>query len=292
MDNNQNTQNAKDLILRAKKEEQSSNWFGLLNNDKFEKAAELYEQAANKYKLENKMKEAGDAYILAAESHVKNKYVHRSVENYIKASQAYKTISPQNAIKSLEIIINYYSEGGKFDQAARYQQSIAEIYEKNEEIVEAIVAYDSAAKLFKCESMNSNMSKCLEKAGKLLAFKGSFIEAIERYEEASEAILDRDILCWKCNDYYFSASLCALAIGDFQEAQDKIISYIHTYHRFGSSKEGILVVKLTDVAIKSDVRSFVNILVAYNSISPLDDFQTFVLNKTKDHIKEQGDDVL
>tara|TARA_R110002050_G_scaffold300251_1_gene468346 strand:+ start:408 stop:776 length:369 start_codon:yes stop_codon:yes gene_type:complete len=105
------------------KAENKFSWFGASN--KFEEAGELYSKAANQYKVAKKsksvelrpnefeiislfyrlydhaplmlmymtVKEAGDAYMLAAESYMKGKCGHDGATNYIHASKAYRKIS-------------------------------------------------------------------------------------------------------------------------------------------------------------------------------------------------------
>jgi alpha-soluble NSF attachment protein len=72
-----------------KKANSSSGWFSS-SSTKFEEAGDLYQQAANSFKLEKLFKEAGDAFAREAECREKCKEQNEAANAWWNAAKAYK----------------------------------------------------------------------------------------------------------------------------------------------------------------------------------------------------------
>lgn len=83
------------LIEKAdKKANSSTGWFSSANT-KFEEAGDLYQQAANAFKMEKLFKEAGDAHSREAECREKCSENNEAAQAWWNAAKAYKRISPE-----------------------------------------------------------------------------------------------------------------------------------------------------------------------------------------------------
>ena len=81
---------AQQLLEKAdKKANSSSGWFSS-SSTKFEEAGDLYQQAANAFKLEKLFKEAGDAFAREAECRELCKEENEAANAWWNASKAYK----------------------------------------------------------------------------------------------------------------------------------------------------------------------------------------------------------
>ncbi len=72
-----------------KKANSSTGWFSS-NNTKFEEAGDLYQQAANAFKMDKLFKEAGDAHAREAESREKCGEINEAAQAWWNAAKAYK----------------------------------------------------------------------------------------------------------------------------------------------------------------------------------------------------------
>lgn len=86
---------AQSLLEKAdKKANSSTGWFSSANT-KFEEAGDLYQQAANAFKMEKLFKEAGDAHAREAECREKCGESNEAAQAWWNAAKAYKRTSPE-----------------------------------------------------------------------------------------------------------------------------------------------------------------------------------------------------
>jgi alpha-soluble NSF attachment protein len=91
---------AQTLLEKAdKKANSSSGWFSS-SSTKFEEAGDLYQQAANSFKLEKLFREAGDAFSKEAECREKCKETNDAANAWWNAAKAYKRGFPDRALIS------------------------------------------------------------------------------------------------------------------------------------------------------------------------------------------------
>lgn len=81
---------AQNLLDKAdKKANSSTGWFSS-SSTKFEEAGDLYQQAANSFKLEKLFKEAGDAFAREAECREQCKEANEEANAWWNAAKSYK----------------------------------------------------------------------------------------------------------------------------------------------------------------------------------------------------------
>lgn len=76
-----------------KKANSSTGWFSSAST-KFEEAGDLYQQAANAFKIDKLFKEAGDAHAREAECREKCQESNEAAQAWWNAAKAYKRVSP------------------------------------------------------------------------------------------------------------------------------------------------------------------------------------------------------
>jgi alpha-soluble NSF attachment protein len=76
-----------------KKANSSTGWFGSAST-KFEEAGDLYQQAANAFKLEKQFRQAGDAFAREAECREQSKELNEAANAWWNAAKAYKQGHP------------------------------------------------------------------------------------------------------------------------------------------------------------------------------------------------------
>lgn len=80
-----------------KKANSSTGWFSS-SSTKFEEAGDLYQQAANSYKLDKLFREAGDAFAREAECREQCKEVNEAANAWWNAAKAYKRGFPDRQL--------------------------------------------------------------------------------------------------------------------------------------------------------------------------------------------------
>ena len=85
------------LLEKAdKKTNSSTGWFSS-SSTKYEEAGDLYQQAANAFKIEKLFKEAGDAHAREAECREKSSEENEAANAWWNAAKAYKRVDPGRA---------------------------------------------------------------------------------------------------------------------------------------------------------------------------------------------------
>jgi alpha-soluble NSF attachment protein len=300
------------LVRRIEKgEKKLKGWFG--GSGKYEEAAEMFEKAANLYKMSKQCKEkgnsfffffdffffffqkgdeAGEAYRRVADCQKNAKSNHEAASSLVNAATCFKKSNVKSAIRALREAVDLYQDEGRFSIAAKQQKEIAELCEKELDFEGAIDEYKAAADMFDGEDATSSSNACLLKVALFSAQLERFKEAIEIYEKIAAKSIDNNLLKWSVKDYLFRAGLCHLALGDFVGAKRAIDKYEEMDQSFQSSREGKFLREVLDAVEKYDVESFTNAVVEFDSITKLDSWKTSVLLKIKNQIKGKsgGDD--
>jgi len=276
-----------ELMAQADKRTKGFSLFG--GTQKWEDAVELYTKAANQYKISKNWEKAGDAFCKAAEVHLKLQSKHDAAQSYINASLVYKKVNTA-ILKSVQCMkqgIEFYTDEGRFSIAAKHQKDLAEIYEDQSDLENAIAAYQAAADFFEGENSSSAANQCLLKVALFSAQLERYDKAIELYEQIATRSIDNNLLKWSVKDYFLRAGLCTLAKGDVVAAERALEKYTDMDATFASQREYKLLNELVTAMKNYDVEAFTHAVVEYDSVSPLDSWKTSILLKIKNSIKEE-----
>ncbi len=273
-----------------KGEKKLKGWFG--GSGKYEEAGEMFEKAANLYKMAKQWDDAGDAYRRVAECQKNAKSAHEAASSLVNAASCFKKSNVKAAIAALREAVDLYQDEGRFSIAAKQQKEIAEICEKELDFEGAIDQYKAAADMFDGEDATSSSNACLLKVALFSAQLERYKDAIEIYERIAAKSIDNNLLKWSVKDYLFRAGLCHLALGDFVGAKRAIDKYEDLDQSFSTSREGKFLREVLDAVDKYDIEAFTNAVVEFDSITKLDSWKTSVLLKIKNSIKGKsaGDD--
>jgi alpha-soluble NSF attachment protein len=168
--------------------------FGFFSN-KHEEAAELYESAANQFKLAKAWQEAGDVLVKLADlSGGKLESKHDAAAALVEAAKAYGKLpegaGSARALKCLRSAVSLYTEMGRLGMAARQLREAAEVAERAGERGDARLFYEQAADLFATDSAPAEANRCLLKVAQFAAEGDDFPRAIEIYEAVARASVD------------------------------------------------------------------------------------------------------
>jgi tetratricopeptide (TPR) repeat protein len=133
--------------LEAIKQRDATSLFGFGKKARQEEAMELFTKAGNAYKFEKRWSDAGESYLLAAACALNTDSPNDCVNCYVEAGNAYKMVSPVDAVNAYNKAIEQYNASGRYSQSARYYKEVAEICEKDNNLAGAISNYQQVSDL-------------------------------------------------------------------------------------------------------------------------------------------------
>lgn len=255
-----------------------------------EETAETYVKAANAFKRAKSWTHAGKALEKAAETYAGiSEMQYESASKYSDAGKAYKNVNPSKAIPCFEKAIEQYADSARFQQCARLQKELAELYEADSsstlDYEKTITAYVSAADFYDMDDAKSNANTMRIKVAALHALAEHYGEAIQLYEQVAQDSLANNLLKYGAREHLLRAGLCRLCQGDVIGAERALETYANMDSSFPSSREGRFLTDIVAAVSEADEQAFTNHVFEYDSISKLDEWKTSILLKIKNQIK-------
>ncbi|KAK7694731.1 vesicular-fusion protein S17 [Cerrena zonata] len=281
---------AQTLLEKAdKKANSSAGWFSSANS-KFEEAGDLYQQAANAFKIDKLFKEAGDAHAREAECREKCQEGNEAAQAWWNAAKAYKRISPDLAIQALSQTITHLTKAGRFRQAADREKEIGQIYlQELNDLRKACDSYERAAEWYSQEDAQATANACWKDAADLHAEIEQYPQAIARYEQVANGSLNSALTKYSVKEYWLRSGLCALAMGDPITAKRNMQKYSALDTTFSSTREFKFVIVLIDAVEAGDQEAYTGAVYEYDQVTKLDNWKTNILLKIKKSIAEDED---
>ncbi|KAF7952343.1 uncharacterized protein EAE97_001840 [Botrytis byssoidea] len=260
--------------------------------EKWENAAELYNQAANAFRMQKQNKEAGQAFERAADIQTNKLNEPDDAANTLtEAFKVYKKGEPLDAARCLDVAINHYTSKGNFRRAATHKQNLAEVYEMEiGDMKKAIESYELAASWFEADNAEALANKLYLKVADIAALDGDYYKAIEHFEKVAASSVSNNLMKWSVKDYFLKAGLCHLAVGDTVATGRAFEKYRDMDPTFPSTREHQLLIDLAEAVDAGDQEQFADKLFQYDQMSKLDKWKTTILLKIKGAIEEKGDD--
>ncbi|GAA6063268.1 hypothetical protein JCM10212_005002, partial [Sporobolomyces blumeae] len=204
------------LRQKADKKATSTSSFSFFTSStaKYEDAHDLYQQAGNQYKIDKRFKDAGDAFVRAAEMAIKMDEKDDAANDYWTASKAYKLSHPELAVASLQKTIQLYKEKGRFRQAADREKEVATILQQEGgDLNGALEAFEGAGELYSSEDATASANACYKEAAELAATLGQYPRAVGHFERVAHQSLGSALTKYGVKEYYLKSALCWLATG-------------------------------------------------------------------------------
>jgi len=276
------------LLEKAdKKANSSGGWFSS-SSTKYEEAGDLYQQAANSYKLEKLFREAGDSFAREAECREKCKETNEAANAWWNAAKAYKRGFPELAIQALTQTIMHLTTGGRFRQAADREKEIAQIYLQDaNDLRKACESYVRAGEWYAQEDAAATANACFKDAADLHADLEEYPQAIARYEQVADYSLNSPLTKYSVKEYWLRAGLCALALGDAVTARRNATKYSTQDATFSSTRESKFVLALIEAVEAGDTEAFTGAVVEFDQVTKLDNWKTNILLKIKRSIQDE-----
>ncbi|MCL7022233.1 hypothetical protein MKW94_002264 [Papaver nudicaule] len=276
-----------------KKAEKKINGWSFLGS-KHEDAAELYDKAANCYKIAKAWDRAAAVYLKLAGCHLKLDSKHEAASAYVDAANSYKKISAKDAISCFDQAVNQFMEIGRFNMAARYCKEIGELYEVEQNFEQSIVYFERAADLFQSEEVSTSANQCKQKVAQFSAQLEQYPRAIEIYEDVAKQSLNNNLLKYSVKGYLLNAGLCQLCKVDAVAISNALERYEELDPSFSGTREYKFLADLAASVDEEDVQRFTDVVKEFDSMTRLDAWKTTLLLRVKEKLKakENEDDDL
>lgn len=269
--------------FEKKAEKKLSGW-GLFSS-KFEDAAELFDKAANSFKLAKSWDKAGSVYVKLANCHLKLDSKHEAAQAYVDAAHCYKKTSTNEAISCLGHAVDMFCDIGRISMAARYYKEIAELYESEANIEKAIEFYEKAADFFQGEEVTTSANQCKQKVAQFAAQLEQYQKAIEIYEEIAKQSLSNNLLKYGVKGHLLNAGICHLCKGDVVAITNALERYQDLDPTFSGTREYRLLADIGAAIDEEDVAKFTDVVKEFDSMTPLDSWKTTLLLRVKEKLK-------
>jgi alpha-soluble NSF attachment protein len=294
---------ARDLCDQADKKIASklSSLMGLLGNNKYDDAADLYKKAANLYKVEKMWKEAGETFLRVAECAAKGESKLMAGSSYVDAANCYRQVKDfDRVVLSLQESANLHVKSGKYENAAKVQRDIADVLEKElKKMTEAAEAYRIAGEFFEQINSKSTATSCYARQSECLYRGKAYEDAILVFFKAAERSIDDKLLTFSVKDYLYKASLCKVAQIKKYESPDAFLNDVRGIldkgkdldAKFSETRECRLVEDLLACYDADEFTKFDKTLKDYDKISRLDPEETLIYGLLKEALKKKLQDV-
>lgn len=263
---------------------------------KHEEAADLYEKAANNFKLGKCWNDAADCYEKLADLQIKLESKHEAATALVEASKCAAKSQPEKATAILHKAISIYTDMGRLNQAARQLKEVAEINEKQGLKEESIQFYEQAADLFETDNSTSEASKCKLKIAEFAAELGQYKRSVELYEGEARRAVENNLLKFSARGYLLNATICYMCFCSPDDLEIKVAKYKDLDLQLRDSREAMLMDQMLESFQHLDntsVKRFEAALAEFDRMIRLDAWRTkilLVVKKRLESMAEGGED--
>lgn len=277
-----------DHLARAedfeKKAEKKLSGWGLFSS-KYDDAADLFDKSANSFKLAKSWDKAAAAYLKLANCHLKLESKHEAAQAYVDASHCYKKTNISEAISCLDHAVNLFCDIGRLSMAARYLKEIAELYESEQNIEQAVVYFEKSADFYQNEEVTTSANQCKQKVAQFSAQLEQYQTSIDIYEEIARQSLNNNLLKYGVKGHLLNAGICQLCKGDPVAISNALERYQELDPTFSGTREYRLLADVAAAVDEEDVGKFTDVVKDFDSMTPLDSWKTTLLLRVKEKLK-------
>ncbi|GJQ81932.1 hypothetical protein Trydic_g20399 [Trypoxylus dichotomus] len=256
------------------------------SNAKADEAAECYQRAGNLFKITKDWDEAAESFFKAANLLAKANCRHEAAASYVDAGHCFKKINTVTAENCYLKAIEIYLDMGRFTVAAKYHQTIAEMYEIEPLDYDKIIQHlEQASDYFRGEESISCANRCLLKVASYSAELENYEKAIVIYEQVAATVIENTLLKYCAKEYFFRAMLCHLCLDD-GSSRLKFENYVYKYPALKDTREYKLVNKLICFLEEQNIDGLTEAVQEFDSVHRLDRWFIMMLLRVKNKLKD------
>ncbi|ESW35591.1 hypothetical protein PHAVU_001G247900 [Phaseolus vulgaris] len=228
---------------------------------------------------------AGATYLKLANCHLKLESKHEAAQAQVDAAHCYKKTNINEAVSCLDRAVNIFCDIGRLSMAARYLKEIAELYESEQNIDQALVYYEKSADFFQNEEVTTTANQCKQKVAQFAAQLEQYQKSIEIYEEIARQSLNSNLLKYGVKGHLLNAGICQLCKGDVVAITNALERYQELDPTFSGTRECRLLADIAAAIDEEDVGKFTDVVKEFDSMTPLDSWKTTLLLRVKEKLK-------
>ena len=262
-----------------------------------EEAMDLLSAAANIYKIRKNWVRAGETFEELGRLDVQQGG-GTSYSYYKEAAHCFSFVDKNRSEQNLDRAIESCEKVGKYMEAGKIAQRIANEFEENFNYEKAIEKYKKAAEYYTLESQNtkSMQQQCLLKVADLMCIsnhKDMFEEAPKIYEKLGMQYLTAPLLKTSAKDMFFKCVMVFIAKKDEVSAEIALKKYLLEDPTFDDTRDS----KFLKNAIKyisdpPDLEAFRKEINDYKTLRELDKWKlTMFAMAIKNIEKEEEEDL-
>ncbi|KAI1169494.1 alpha-soluble NSF attachment protein [Nemania sp. FL0916] len=257
--------------------------------DKYMNAADLYVEAANAFRMQGLMREAGLAFEKAATVQGQNlKEPDDAANTMVECFKVYRKESPEDAVRCIDVAIAQYCKKGNFRRAAQHKENAGEVLDVElGDRKRALEYYELAAGWYESDNAIALANKLTVKVADIAALEADYYKATQHYEKIIEASINNNLLRYSVKEYFLKSGICHLATEDLVGTNRAIERYREMDPTFATTREHQLLVDLAASVENQDSGDFEDKLYQYDQMSKLDKWKTEILLRIKNNIKEE-----
>ena len=247
---------------------------------KYDEAADLYQKAANQFKLAKDWQSAADCFCSFAFCSAKAGMPSEESAGYVDAARCLKNISASESVEWFEKAASIYAAAGRFNQAAKIIKEMAEIFETSSNEKKALDYYQKAQDMFALDDHSkSQVTACALKRAEMLGEMDMFEESAQIFEQEGDKAMLSPMLQFGARELYLKAGILYLAMGDAVSAKIACDRFHQKDPRFDGTRESTLLKGVTAAFADSDLDAFREKLAEYDQVSRLDNWKSKLLLK-------------
>ena len=213
---------AVDLMAKGEKCLTKFSFFGG-GSQKYEDAAECFQDAGKMFVLAKSFDEAGRAYLRAAEMFEKTKSDFDTGSVLTRAGEAFqKAQDTRQCSEAYRRAADVFAGAGKGNMAANASKKLAELIEQDDDedrLPEAVEAYQQACDFYDAENQPRLADGCREKVATISARLGAYDDAITQFDALGRSALQSNLGKFNAKKWFTYSVLCCLAREDLVKAQ-------------------------------------------------------------------------
>ncbi len=217
---------------------------------------------------------------------------------YQEAAHCFSFVDKEHSSLALNKAVESCKKVGKYIQAGKISQTIANKFEEKYNYEQAIIQYRKAAEFYEMESQNGKTMKnqCLLKVADLMCIsnhKDMFKEAPQIYEKLGMEYLTTSTLKNRAREMFFKCVLVFIAQKDEVSAEVALKKYILEDPTFDNTNESKFLKKaIKFISDPPDVEGLKREIQSYKDISQIDKCQLSMFSMTIKNInKEEQEDL-
>ncbi|RNF12812.1 putative soluble N-ethylmaleimide sensitive factor (NSF) attachment protein [Trypanosoma conorhini] len=256
-----------------------------------ERAMELFEAAAARFKTEKDYNRAGEAYMRAGDCAVKCKDKLSAARSYANAVSAYKKTDLKLAVQMLDVAITLQIDNNTLSGAARLEKEFAEALCEAGQTMEAIPHYEKAIQYFGAEDMNSQVKACTVAMAKIYGESDMFDKALSLYERLGNISVDGP-LRHEAKEFFMRAMLCRFAavtddnrLEKSAEASEALDTYMVRDKYLKNTREAEFLQMCAEAVEGADMEKFETAVSLLDELRMLDEWKTHVLLAIKKNME-------